>query len=600
MSVLFNYKEFRLDNKQFDFLEHNNNNVIFANSSLIIESRDNGYNFNKTLLDIPELSIIDKCFTTNNGNHILCCRIKDKNTKNKIYIYSNEWELITSHDINYQWHGTWSIDENNGVIIYSEYTCDEDLLNINRSCDNGLTWSKVFSIQGKNPSNYTFPNDTPPNIIRHFHTCQFDKYTTDTWYASSGDYQNQNKIFRSKNNGITWEDITPIIKIVNSNILKVNAISCIFRHTSEIYSEKYIYWATDDRLHERKSRLVKLDKQKLELTILGALGAECNRNLIKINDTLAISISENKFLDKYALIYLVNFKEETCKLIDKIECCKKTGFTMSISSKNCIDNKFYSCVKNSEFNNLIYNITMEDKGCNVCNNIIRDKYNNNEDINYIEYKDKWQNHWVYLCPNCDSRSRIRIFQKYIETHYETNTNLKAYIISGIDKEYNILNNYFDIQYHTSFYKENRKNCIAGVDITKPIPIDKKFDFVWACRVLDYIPQIEKVFKEIYKVLNDKGMFIFYIMPGRISNNVAANNPKEKVANVDTIKITSNNALNHEKYMPRVNGITNCPSVIFNIEYIRKCAIECGFKFELVEIKDCISPAVEKLFVLTKL
>ena len=221
-------KKFRLDNKQFDFLEHNNNNVIFANSSLIIESRDNGYNFNKTLLDIPELSIIDKCFTTNNGNHILCCRIKDKNTKNKIYIYSNEWELITSHDINYQWHGTWSIDENNGVIIYSEYTCDEDLLNINRSCDNGLTWSKVFSIQGKNPSNYTFPNDTPPNIIRHFHTCQFDKYTTDTWYASSGDYQNQNKIFRSKNNGITWEDITPIIKIVNSNILKVNAISCIF------------------------------------------------------------------------------------------------------------------------------------------------------------------------------------------------------------------------------------------------------------------------------------------------------------------------------------------------------------------------------------
>ena len=339
MNILFNYKE--INNNKTRFLEHKNNNVILVDKNLIIESKDNGYNYNKILLNIPNIFIIDKCFTTNNGNHILCCRIRDKNIKNAIYVYNRKWELIINKDINYQWHGSWSIDENNGVIIYSEYMCSEDTLNIIRSSDHGITWCNVFSIPGKHPPWDIFPNDASLNTIRHFHTCQFDKYTKDTWYASSGDYQNQNKIFRSLDNGKTWQDITPIIRILNSNIIKLHAIPCIFRHTSEIYSEKYIYWVTDDLLHEQKSRLVKLDKHKLELTILAPLGAECNRNLIKINNTYAISISENKFLDKYALIYLVNFKEENTKLIDKIECVRKTGFTMSISSKNSVDNIFY-------------------------------------------------------------------------------------------------------------------------------------------------------------------------------------------------------------------------------------------------------------------
>lgn len=600
MDVLLNYKEYNPDNKEYDFLEHNKNNLIFVNKNIIVESKDNGISFNKIELNIPNLSIINKCFTSK-LTHILCCRIIDKY---KMYIYSKNWDLITIHDIKHQWHGTWSIDENNGVIIYSEYSCIDDILNINRSCNNGLTWSNVFSIQGKllNSSNYTYPNDAPPNIIRHFHTCQFDKYTTNTWYASSGYYQN--KIFRSLDNGITWEDITPIIKIVNNDIIRVIDLPCIFKHTCEIYSKNYIYWVTNHVLYDRhgdskSSRLVKLDKQTLELTILGSLGDECNRSLIKINDTFAISITENKKLNKYALIYLVNYKKGTCDFIDKIECCKKTGFTYSISSKNCIDNKFYSCALNGDFRNLIYTIRTGDKGCNRCNNITRDKYNNNNKINNIEYKDKWMNDWEYLCPDCDSRIKLRIFNKYIETNYQIQSGLKAYVISGAD-EINIVKQYFDLEFQTCYFEnERRANCIDGVDISKDIPTDKKFDICIAICVLDFIPEIEKVFKNIYNILNDKGKFIFYIMPYRISNSIAPNNPNRKIANVDAFKITSNNALNHEKYAPQVNGITNIPNVIFNIEYIKKRAIECGFEFKLVEIEDCLCSSIQKLFVLTK-
>lgn len=84
---------------------------------------------------------------------------------------------------------------------------------------------------------------------------------------------------------------------------------------------------------------------------------------------------------------------------------------------------------------LAYNINiMEDKGCNLCNSIIRDKYNNNETIYYIEDKDKWQDEWGYICPTCESRSRSRIFTKYIETKFLPNKNLKAYLISGNKEE----------------------------------------------------------------------------------------------------------------------------------------------------------------------
>ena len=147
------------------------------------------------------------------------------------------WTVQTSLG-HYPWLGSSSIDEHDSVIMYAEYVGSMgqvemvgiEHLNVIRSTDDGQTWEIAFSV-----STHIGPNQPR---INHFHTLQVDPYTGD-WYLSSGDWTNFARMWKSSDQGNTWEDITDPF-----------APNLWHRTTHIQFSPDKIFWGTDDHLVE--------------------------------------------------------------------------------------------------------------------------------------------------------------------------------------------------------------------------------------------------------------------------------------------------------------------------------------------------------------
>ena len=238
--------EIELDNTSLSgarFTEHGFNRknrsstdrILASSQSLLFESLDLGNSWDVN--NLADISMINNTFICSNDD-VLVSGTDKKNNKNNRIVLIRDKHVISSNVVGlHGWHGTFSIDQSEEYIMYSEYAdnnvhskhkhCDTTC-NVFRSSDHGLTWQSVFQVD--------FPD------IRHFHTCTYIPNNR-TWVITSGDTPEQSRFWLSKNNGDTWTEITDQYPDVNS---VDKYIQSVHRTVVMHFNDKYYIWATDD------------------------------------------------------------------------------------------------------------------------------------------------------------------------------------------------------------------------------------------------------------------------------------------------------------------------------------------------------------------
>ena len=133
------------------------------------------------------------------------------------------------------------------VVIFGEYVLDDaKTARLWRTTDRGKTWTKVME---KTANNGVSENGE----IRHFHAVCCDPYTFD-WWACSGDGDKQCKIWRSKDDGVTWDEL--YAKGQQTRTLQF------------VFEKDCIYYAMDSTLATKKkfTKLFKINRKDMSVT----------------------------------------------------------------------------------------------------------------------------------------------------------------------------------------------------------------------------------------------------------------------------------------------------------------------------------------------
>ena len=214
------------------FLELNNSNQLFATSgggSLHVSD-----DFGETWSDLPKLKGINirRFFSMSNGHYL----VGGYDSKNNCVIQTideNFEAVCTIRQGNALWNSNNSIDEMDGVIMYSEYQNFKAELPTNvsiyRTSDFGISWEEVFS--------------HPHPGIRHWHTLKADPFRRGTWIATSGDTPEQSKWFITEDIGEEWEEITDMDYICENSPRRSKSAH---RTTTFLVNEDSYIFATDD------------------------------------------------------------------------------------------------------------------------------------------------------------------------------------------------------------------------------------------------------------------------------------------------------------------------------------------------------------------
>ena len=165
-------------------------------------SQDNGDTWERVALPALNGRSVNNGFICDNGNFILqAYRRPQPDTlpveqkfmeKPTIFVFDPQWNFLGSAEPSpAYWHGSASIGEANGTIMFADYhdnvakytapyNSSKELWlplmhpnSVHRSRDGGLTWETVFT--------------KSPEEIRHFHTCVPDAFRLGAWWLSSGD-----------------------------------------------------------------------------------------------------------------------------------------------------------------------------------------------------------------------------------------------------------------------------------------------------------------------------------------------------------------------------------------------------------------------------
>ncbi len=355
-----------LKGERMEFLEHVFNfndwratQDIIASSTRkrqIFMSRDCGKTWEKVwpnkrvkknelgLEENEKKGIFRRCFTTSSGRHLLQLSRTNSNL-GTIYIFDKDWNFIGKRSTgNYNWHGSWSIGEYKGVIMFSEYATGSEKLHVWRSRDDGNSWEIVF----KQISHLT---NSSQGDIRHFHTCfpwpsSMNKTNENgAWLVSSGDTTKQSKVWISYDHGNSWKNITDI----SFGIAKANFNRSIHRYTSLQYREDgSILWGTDDYKNiNRSAQLIQArlndNSNLLKLDILTPLWSNNTRVMISF-DSHYLLISEAKQPDPEKVYLQVLNKQEPSYIewAGTIKVKHPTGFTYTRSSIMAYDNIAFS------------------------------------------------------------------------------------------------------------------------------------------------------------------------------------------------------------------------------------------------------------------
>ena len=207
-------------------------NVRFKN--IVYNSDDLGEIWK--LKKINNISEIKNIFTTISDKIIISGSDSENPDRHRITVLDrNLNQLNSSISGKFSWHGTYSIDESDGCIMYGEYPPNKSSdinkfsSTVMRSLDDGFSWEEILKIG--HPT------------IRHFHTCNSIPFIENGWLVTSGDAPKQCKFLLSKDNGDTWGEINDIKQISKLNNDFKNAIH---RTVVMQFHDNELIWATDD------------------------------------------------------------------------------------------------------------------------------------------------------------------------------------------------------------------------------------------------------------------------------------------------------------------------------------------------------------------
>lgn len=138
----------------------------------------------------------------------------------------------------------------NGTIFFGEYSLNPERLNdtkLYRSCDNGLTFEVCLTLD--------------KTTTRHIHFVKYDVFE-DAVYMGTGDEDFECTLYKSTDNGDTWE-------VVGEGSQNWRAIGvCI--------QEKSLIWGTDAGSVPDQNYAIRMDKQDCALHVLTELEGPCH------------------------------------------------------------------------------------------------------------------------------------------------------------------------------------------------------------------------------------------------------------------------------------------------------------------------------------
>ena len=266
------------------------------------------------------------------------------------------------------WHGPRAIDQSNGTIMYAEYplnagkyakefkgtraqVAELDSPKVLRSRDGGRHWEVVLEISWK--------------TIRHFHTLQADPHAKDTWWLSSGDKPEESRVWRSRDDGDSWQEMTdPQPQVDLPAGAQANRLS-VHRYTDLVILADRLLWGTDDVLGPRAlvenpgaegpavgSRMFQADKgDRLKVREIGYVGNQV-RSIVDVGPAWLLT-TEAKALyvrERPQILLMSKTEPYVVQELFMVEMHDgvHSGFTHSVASRAAREGRFFSMRKSTD------------------------------------------------------------------------------------------------------------------------------------------------------------------------------------------------------------------------------------------------------------
>jgi glycosyltransferase involved in cell wall biosynthesis len=600
--------------------------VIAASRDHIHVSDDVGHTWRAILL--PTRGQYFACFTTHSGHHLL----QKQDDGGGVHLFDPQWEYLGRRDPGqHPWHGSWSIDQSSaGTIMFAEYWHEGGVMRVMKSEDDGKSWCTAFEVQAE-------VSFVSRQAIRHFHTCQADPFEVDVWWLSSGDEAEQNKLWCSRDNGLTWLEAPHEHRSSGLHSVPERRRHHVKRHTAEIFTEQWIYWGTDDNL-ARRARLARSPRSLTPgpIEVLTTFSRNAIRNFLPLDANIFVAISEAKHDVSQAQLFCVDLEGTLLARFNLPNpSMQGSGFCRSRSSRAAIEGTFFSFCDGQvlepglsflkwQMRRSTHSDAERDRlallerangvakaygrtdpetlqlqqryashfQCNVCNEGLEAVFCETEHGAYagtLEPSRFWEASSVeYPCPHCSSRARTRT-GRVLQAKHLRNLSGRVLMVSESLAEVRHLKKRYAQVTHVALQGDfGDPNILTGVDITQmPQLGDERFNVFWACVVLDYIPELEAAAREGYRVLAPGGEMVFFIMPYRLVDDGTG------------CVVKHMNALAHEKYAQQGGAETGIPDCRFGVAYVLEVFRDAGFAIRRQFVFDQLSRTSQSWFIAQK-
>ena len=328
--------------------------ITSRNGKFVFVSKNLGESWDG--MEHNEFFSVSNTFLTRDNRMLISGRDSKNNTKFRISVVEGR-EVISSCIVgDFGWHGTYSIDEGDGCIMYAEYPSNKSTdknkfsSKILRSTDGGFSWSSVFEIG--------YPE------IRHFHTCTAIPNREGNWIVTSGDTPSQSRFWISEDDGENWREVSEVDPIPGYSSLTQR--KSVHRTVVMGFQDGGLIWATDDILGEPSkygegegevsSKLVKsvYPGDTVVSEIVCSLGMH-TRSMIDVGIAW-VFISEAKYLEKVGgpevFVVFKEAPEESYSILEiENKRARPTGGTYSKSSISSTNGTFFTDMGDGLFSN---------------------------------------------------------------------------------------------------------------------------------------------------------------------------------------------------------------------------------------------------------
>ncbi|WP_320005704.1 methyltransferase domain-containing protein [Maridesulfovibrio sp.] len=574
--------------------------ILLKNANTLLVKDTKGFSREVEVdLDAPDEQIRTTLAITN-GNHLVFTAVpkgKLGYANKNLFIFSPSWQLLHKIAMPEMFfpYGTQSVGQSfTGTICFGEYADHAPTVAIWRSDDFGLSWSNQFEL----PS-YGRGEESQ---VRHFHICQPDPYIHNRWYAMTGDVDNECRLFISEDDGINWEQVKPnvILKDERLDEIKDNVLNRFLRTTSVVIKEDAIYFGTDQIFRNQHVLFCRMEKQppfNTEISIL-----ETNqevRSLIDLENKNFLAITQRTKPNKKADVLLINEEGYSSRFagidVDISGNRNHNPATSGYNSRAVLDGTAYTAVtQNRDFSPHVRALQWEIKErkngsitCPDCDMEIQQKVlEGSFRAPYVPADNTWEVH----CPNCNSRTRSRTMISFLHSLKDCPRG-KTLLFAGSQREIELCSTYIASEIKNAALHERGKGSAIGYDMRYlPNVDDEEYEHVFACCVVDYIPELSMVAKEMFRILKPEGRFLFLIQPFRLQILDRAQ-PR--------VKVVSFNALSHERYNydrdSHDGNQTNIPSCVFSMDYVVEVMIDAGFQTKVCPVWDDYSKRLDYWF-----